>query len=210
MQENNSVPMANSPQTTEVQPVLSAKDNQPKTNNFLAILLSVLLFISVSIAGFFAFQTQKLVKELTALKAGEKVVALATNEPTIEPVATESSETDPTANWKTYTNNTYGFLIKYPTSWTELTTEEEKLRGNPGYTNLFTILKTDKNEFVSVTVFDGPAKSSQNTQSYKTFDLKNNKSVSISYTDNLGPGTKPGAVDVLVFSNILSTFKLIN
>lgn len=107
MQENNPAPMANSPLTTEVQSVPASTDQQPKTNNFLVILLSTLLFISVSIAGFFAFQTQKLVKELTVLKAEEKVVAAATEEPV----------SDPTTSWNTYTNNILKYTIKYPTDW---------------------------------------------------------------------------------------------
>ena len=89
-------------------------EQQPKQNNFLVVLLSILLIISVSITGFFAFQTQKLVKELTELKAQEKVVAVATT----EPVATESSEVDPTANWKMYTNKALGFELKYPSTFT--------------------------------------------------------------------------------------------
>ena len=36
-----------------------------KNSSFLVTLLSVLLLISVFIAGFFAYQTQNLVKELT-------------------------------------------------------------------------------------------------------------------------------------------------
>ena len=39
-----------------------------KNNNFLIYLLSILLLISVLIAGFFAYQTQKLVKEITKLE----------------------------------------------------------------------------------------------------------------------------------------------
>lgn len=112
MQENNPVQVV-----PEVQPVLIANDNQPKTNSFLVILLSILLIISISIAGFFAFQTQKLVKELTALKTEEKVVAVTTPEPTTEPVATESSEADPTANWKTYTNKVFKFSFEYPSEY---------------------------------------------------------------------------------------------
>ena len=89
---------------------------QPKHNNFLVILLSILLIISVAIAGFFAYQTQNLVKELTVLKAQEKVVAVATTEPTIEPIATNSAITtsDPIASLKTYTSTKYGFSFKYP------------------------------------------------------------------------------------------------
>lgn len=101
MQENNQAP---TPEITT--PVVE----QPKQNNFLVILLSVLLFLSVSIAGFFAYQTQMLVKELTMLKTEEKVVD--TSEPTTQPDATESSEVDPTADWKTYTGKLFSF--KYP------------------------------------------------------------------------------------------------
>lgn len=90
---------------------------QPKRSNFLVILLSVLLLLAVSIAGFFAFQTQKLVKELTVLKNEEKVVAVATTEPTTEPVATELSEVDPTVNWKTYIDPQQRYSIKYPLTW---------------------------------------------------------------------------------------------
>lgn len=35
--------------------------------------------------------------------------------PTVQPIT--SSPTDPTANWKTYTNSAYKFLIKYPSNW---------------------------------------------------------------------------------------------
>ena len=61
---------------------------QPKQSNFLTVLLSVLLLLSVSIAGFFAYQTQKLVKELNLVKV---VPTPATEEPTIEPVATDNA-----------------------------------------------------------------------------------------------------------------------
>lgn len=112
MQEVNQV-------STPITPVATptAVVEQPKSNNFLVILLSVLLFLSVSIAGFFAYQTQKLVKELTILKSGEKIVAVATTESTTEPVATEASEIDPTTNWKTYTDEIYKFSFKYPSDW---------------------------------------------------------------------------------------------
>lgn len=79
------------------QPILP---EQPKQNNFLVILLSVLLFLSVSIAGFFAYQTQMLVKELTSMKA------------TSTPISTEEPKDDPMADWKTYTNEKFSF--KYP------------------------------------------------------------------------------------------------
>ena len=98
MQENNS-------QVTQLPSNSVIQAEQTPKSNFLVILLSILLFLSVSIAGFFAYQTQKLVKELNNLKSDEKIVSEVTPEPTA----------DPTANWKTYTNTQYNFLFKYPT-----------------------------------------------------------------------------------------------
>lgn len=107
MQENNPVP------TKEVvTPVVVV--GQPKQSNFLVILLSVLLLFSISIAGFFAYQTQQLAKELQGIR-NEKLV---NSEPTLEPVATENTEVESTSGWKTYTNKTLGFELKYPSIFT--------------------------------------------------------------------------------------------
>lgn len=104
MQENNpiqSIPAA--PQTVE----------QPNKSAFLTILLSILLIISVSISGFFAYQTQKLVKELTEMKIKAENSKSAT-EPTVEDTKDEVLETDTTANWKVYTSEKFNFSFKYP------------------------------------------------------------------------------------------------
>lgn len=112
MQENNTAQV-----TPEVQSVAISNDQQPKNNNFLLILLSILLFISVAISGFFAFQTQKLVKELTLLRTVP--TSMAKVEPTTEPVATNSANvtTNSTVNWKTYVDPQQRFSIKYPSTW---------------------------------------------------------------------------------------------
>lgn len=81
------------------QPILP---EQSKQNNFLVILLSALLLLSVSIAGFFAYQTQTLVKELTLLKSS----------PT--PVSSTEPALDPTADWKTYNDEKNRFSFSYP------------------------------------------------------------------------------------------------
>lgn len=109
MQENNLVSTPVSPEA--ISHVLPERSKQ---SNSLTILLSVLLFISVLISGFFAYQTQNLTKELTSLKNEKKVVAIATTEPTVEPIATGSSTIDPTLNWKTYKNLQGKFTFKYP------------------------------------------------------------------------------------------------
>lgn len=42
------------------------------------------------------------------------------------PIASEQpSKTDPTRDWKSHTNTTYGFSIKYPKEWQRLTTFEK-------------------------------------------------------------------------------------
>lgn len=107
MQENNLVP---TPETTT--PIFV---EQPKESNFLTILLSVLLIISIAISGYFALQTQKLVKELAILKTEKEVTN--TFGPTAESVAADSSEADLTANWKTYINTSSNYQISYPTDW---------------------------------------------------------------------------------------------
>lgn len=62
----------NSEQSTEEQKTpITVHSNQPTSlspSTFLITLLSVLLLISCFIAGLFAYQTQKLVKELTVYK----------------------------------------------------------------------------------------------------------------------------------------------
>lgn len=89
---------------TPVTPVVTPQVvEQPKSNNFLLILLSILLLISVSIAGFFAFQTQKLVGELR-MKNEELKNTATTTEPTA----------DPTANWKTYEITEVNTSFKIP------------------------------------------------------------------------------------------------
>jgi len=66
-----------------------------KNNNFLVVLLSILLLLACLIAGFFAYQTQNLVKEL-GMKNEELKKAQKTPAPSTTP--------DPTTNWKTYTD----------------------------------------------------------------------------------------------------------
>jgi hypothetical protein len=108
MEKDNSINPLNQ---TVIDDTVSISE-QPKTNNFLTILLSVLLFVAVAIAGFFALQTQKLVKELTLLRT--ESTPAATSEPTVEPVATESSEIDSNLDWMTYKDKY--FVIQYPDS----------------------------------------------------------------------------------------------
>jgi hypothetical protein len=105
--QSSSEPITSSQQSTETQFKSEASsvplvDSRPKANNFLVVLLSILLFISLSIAAFFAYQTQKLVADLTDYREQVKQT----------PIAIETS--DPTTGWKTYTNTKYKFEVKQP------------------------------------------------------------------------------------------------
>jgi hypothetical protein len=90
---------------------------ESKGNNFLVILLSILLFISLAIAGFFAFQTQKLVKELSILRSNPTPVAtvVPTTEQTETNVPTATSLSKPLRKVTTY---------QAPATWVKFTTKE--------------------------------------------------------------------------------------
>lgn len=118
MQENQTsvTPTIDSPQPT----ILQSNDQKPKVNNFLVGLLSILLILATLIAGYFAYQTQQLVKELQMMKSESK----QTPEPTLEPVATP----DPTEQWEVYDNEENGYTIKFPSeSYIRLACEDEEL-----------------------------------------------------------------------------------
>lgn len=102
-----------------------------KQSSFLVILLSILLIISCLIAGFFAYQTQKLVKELTVYRL----------QPTQTP--TPSPTTDSTADWNVYTDLTNKFEVKYPNGWT--TTKNTKNKSS--YTQVADLAKTIDSAF---------------------------------------------------------------
>jgi hypothetical protein len=205
---------------------------QPKPNNFLIVLLSVLLLLSVSIAGFFAYQTQMLVKELTLLKIEPTPTAVA---PTVEPVATDSvTVVDPAANWKTYTNAKYGYSFNLPKDWVNYSMNdfsvlnfnyyEDKLylgaqtsKNRPPQIMQLTTYRIDEyNEaemFPNCTVKNikvGPSKLDATHKSCVGLDtngyitIKNDKNVFI--IDEL----KGSIEDHQTFDQILSTFKFTN
>lgn len=104
---------------------------QPKQNNFLVILLSVLLLISVSIAGFFAYQTKNLTNELGELKSNSISI----------PKATTSA--DPKMSWKSFESKKYEFVFKYPS---------ELILDSPSQTDSF----EDSGELNLYTMPNGP------------------------------------------------------
>ena len=72
----------------------------PRIKNSLLVIMAVALLFATSLAGLFYFQIQKLSKQLSKYQ--------------IQASPTPTATTDPTANWKTYTNTLYKFSHKYP------------------------------------------------------------------------------------------------
>lgn len=114
--ENTQQPISAQPSPAQpVKPVDMGKQSQPKKSNFLTILLSILLLVSLSVAGYFAYQVQNLTKQVNELKSKPNPTAISN--PTQTPVSVE----DPTVDWKIYNNSIFSF--KYPTDL-DLSTEE--------------------------------------------------------------------------------------
>lgn len=76
--------MDNQQTTNTVSPVTSHQSLITK-NNFLVTLLSFLLLLFIATAGFFAYQTQNLVKQLNELKSTPLPTPLPTLKPTPKP-----------------------------------------------------------------------------------------------------------------------------
>lgn len=86
--------------------------NPIKQNNTLVIILSILLLISISVSGYFAYQTQTLIKELTVLKNTTSTSIVTTERGKL---LTGSDVAMGTENWRTYTNEKMKLSLKYPT-----------------------------------------------------------------------------------------------
>jgi hypothetical protein len=71
-----------------------------KQKGFAQIIILILLIIVLAVVGYFAYKDFKSI-----------------NQHVQPPSPTPSATLDLTADWKTYTNSTYKFLIKYPSNW---------------------------------------------------------------------------------------------
>lgn len=78
----------------------------PNFKNSLVLIMSILLIVTVAIAGLFYFQIQKFSKELSKYQTQPS--------PLVSPEPSAEAET---ANWKTYSNTKYGYSFKYPPDW---------------------------------------------------------------------------------------------
>lgn len=102
---------------TQPIPVPEQPNNKISQKLFIPSVV-LLLIITVVLVAFKFIKTKK----VTAPQPTPTALTQTTPSPTL----------DPTANWKTYTNNTYGFSFKYPSDWdiTEQTDSAGKKIGN--------------------------------------------------------------------------------
>ena len=137
----------------------------PQIKSSLLVIMSVLLIIAVAIAGLFYFQIQKLSKELSKYQT--------------QPSPTPTTTSDPTANWKTYTDKEFEYSLKYPTG-----PEYVQETCGPDFMNIFMLEN-----------IEGKDSSTHSTKlcvprgSYASFELQPAKGV---FAKNEYPTTIPG------------------
>ena len=93
-----------------VVPTTPTITSQPKASKLPIILLALISLLSLSGLVYFYLQTKSL-KQQTASQPSPTPIT------SINPSVKPSQTTDPTTNWKTYTNSSSNYTIKYPASW---------------------------------------------------------------------------------------------
>lgn len=97
------------------QPV--ATPEKPKINYLMVGGVALACSLIFGFGGYY-FGKQSLNSQ-TAVNDGQSQVLPTTTSQTNDPIPTinPSSTPDPTANWKTYTNENYSYQLKYPSGW---------------------------------------------------------------------------------------------
>jgi hypothetical protein len=91
-------------------------------NPFIPIIATALIAALVAGGAVYLWQRNENQKAKTDLEAQISKLradlgAVPTPTPTVSPTATATPTASPTADWKTYTNATYGFTFQYPPQW---------------------------------------------------------------------------------------------
>lgn len=92
------------------------------------IFFIVLILVLLAATGVFVYQNKQLQKQIAILQSQPTPVPSVANP---SPTETSTPTPDPTANWKTYTNNTPGFVFKYPETYVLTTPEENFINIRP-------------------------------------------------------------------------------
>jgi len=103
------------------------------------VLLGVLVALVFGISGYYLGLKTGIDKK-TSATATASATATSTAVASVSPKA--SATADETANWKTYTNDKYGFSFKYPNTWT-ITNDKP---GQTGFVDQNLTIKGDGSE----------------------------------------------------------------
>lgn len=181
-----------------------------KSSKIIPICLGIVVVLVVAIGAY-----------LLGSKQSQLVVQ---NSVQITPIPTLTP--DPTANWKTYANTKYTYLLKYPATWnvvTDYVAEGDFIiqsskgelvdvigQANPQKLTIQEWLKQNwPNDTVEETVVGGKTalKNQQKREYYISYS--NDTFIIISYDNCRGMGCGVGKLEADTFDQILSTFKFI-
>jgi len=99
-------------QPTNTPPTTQTPPPTPKTKKpYLLISLVILLLSATGVLGYKYYQVKQ---QLDSQPTPPPQLVVSSPSPIVSP----TTEVDPTANWKTYTNTEYGYSIKHPTKLT--------------------------------------------------------------------------------------------
>lgn len=99
VQKSNTTPNANIPPTPPPSPI------KPSRKFSVKIIIGIVVFLLLAggAAAGYIFR--------------EQLDLVSKPNPTLTPITTVTPTPNPTADWKTYTNNSLGYTLKYPTNW---------------------------------------------------------------------------------------------
>lgn len=150
------------PQPLQTPPPIPPK---PQVKNSLVLIMSILLIVTVGIAGLFYFQIQKLSKELS------KYQTQSSPTPTATP--------DSTANWKTFTSTKFGFSFKYPPELTYIYDQSDQY-----------VEKGISNAMILIQNFDGAKPRTETDNDFQMVIYIANKSGQFNLEASQGEQTK--------------------
>lgn len=133
MEERQQVPNQNP--IAPAQPITTYPTPQPAPTSKTPWILISLIVTLLGVSSYFGYQNYQLRRQLVGQQPTPSSTVIA-NSPM--PTGSTVTATDPTANWKTYTNTEYNFTIKYPS--------DAKLR----------VSQSESNDRMLVVAFDSP------------------------------------------------------
>ncbi len=94
-----------------------AKNPNVHTHKVFAAVGLILIGVIIAVAGIWYYVENQTRTNNTADTAVDETTTTKVSTSSTKAETKTEEKTDKTADWKTYTNSTYGFSIKYPTDW---------------------------------------------------------------------------------------------